>query len=376
MRQTGYAITIADADYMADNEGFIIDANNPLPTTETNKNMTRLRIDQHFLNVDTAYLDYSTYVDNRLVPYHQLSPEDQNCTNGIDLAIILDITGSMGGEMDSLKNSLPIVIDKAISKYDDYRLSLFMVDDVEITDGSRTSYYYLSESFAFSNRDAVINAVDSVAANGGGNTPESHDLALDAALQGEGGSFRDGIARLAFVITDAPNAMGEDAHGQTQKDFAEQLGIDAYNLGVRVYCANTEDTDKTTDTQAALKLYSDNSGGESYEVPSGDVRDALDNAIYLAPCVTEANADITIDPFHYFGSGLFEEFTVDVTANGDWTAQPNNAWVDALTTSGTSGTTTITIRIQENNSGSSRNGSVDFSMSGQVQETLTIDQEA
>jgi len=74
MRKTGYSITVDDAGYMVDNEGFYIKDGHPLPVTSTNRNMTRGRIEEHFLNIDKAFMDYEAYASNQLVPYHKIQP--------------------------------------------------------------------------------------------------------------------------------------------------------------------------------------------------------------------------------------------------------------------------------------------------------------
>jgi uncharacterized protein YegL len=114
----------------------------------------------------------------------------------IDLAFVLDTTGSMSEEIDAVKQTIKAVSDQLSSAQTDVRIGL-----VEYKD--RTDCL-LTRTFPFSSDLRAFSAsIANVQASGGGDMPEDLHKGLDAALdklQWRG----DAVARMVVVIADAP----------------------------------------------------------------------------------------------------------------------------------------------------------------------------
>ena len=116
----------------------------------------------------------------------------------VDIAIVVDATGSMQDEIDYLKSDLNDVIYRAkeISNTLHFRFANIFYRDKgdEYIVKSQDFTGVLSESVAFT---AENNAA------GGGDEPESADIALDSAINGL--KWREGSrTRIIFLVLDAP----------------------------------------------------------------------------------------------------------------------------------------------------------------------------
>src|SRR5262249_55905761 len=115
----------------------------------------------------------------------------------LDLAIVLDTTGSMGDELDYLKAEIrsiaATVHDKFPQVNQHYGLILYRDEGDE----------YVTRRFDFTTSIEDFRAnLARQTATGGGDEPEAMHKALEEALQLR---WRDGnTARVLFLITDAP----------------------------------------------------------------------------------------------------------------------------------------------------------------------------
>jgi hypothetical protein len=114
----------------------------------------------------------------------------------IDLAFVLDTTGSMGEEIVAVKQTIQAVSNQLASNQTDVRIGL-----VEYKD--RTDCL-LTRTFPFSSDlRAFSTSIANVQASGGGDLPEDLHKGLDAALdklQWRG----EAVTRMVVVIADAP----------------------------------------------------------------------------------------------------------------------------------------------------------------------------
>ncbi len=115
----------------------------------------------------------------------------------LDLLFILDTTGSMGEEIERLKNTIEIINQNLIrlSPQPDIRFGLVLYRDKG--DEYVTRFVPFSRSLEYFQQ-----VLDQVEADGGGDTPEDLISALQVALQQL--DWRDDAIRLAYIITDAP----------------------------------------------------------------------------------------------------------------------------------------------------------------------------
>jgi Mg-chelatase subunit ChlD len=117
-------------------------------------------------------------------------------TRSIDLAFVLDTTGSMSEEIAAVKATIQKVAQSLSNEQTQVRVG--MVEYKDRSDPFVTKAYpFTTDLRAFSQR------VSQISAGGGGDTPEDMNAGLHSALTEL--SWNDqAVARLAFVIADAP----------------------------------------------------------------------------------------------------------------------------------------------------------------------------
>jgi len=161
--------------------------------------------------------------------------EDDVCS--VDLAIVLDDTGSMGGTIDGLKDGIPEVISilqEAIGN--NFRLSLTTFKDNVTT---RESF---SNKCGTDSYNAFTAALSPVYASGGGGLEEYSAAAIKHVAEGNSGAWRTSALRAMLVLTDAPNNISS---GVTYI----QAAAAAAAQGIKIAYAGTPFHDATQRTE-------------------------------------------------------------------------------------------------------------------------------
>jgi hypothetical protein len=140
----------------------------------------------------------------------------------LDVLFLIDTTGSMGDEIERVKNTLLRVTERLRELKTDFDLRYGAVLFRDIGDE------YLTKTHAFtSDISAFDGALQQVRAGGGGDGPESVNQAMaEAVAMG----WRDGAAKVAFLIGDAPPHMdyqGDAPYGDS--------AVRAIGKGLRVH---------------------------------------------------------------------------------------------------------------------------------------------
>ena len=144
-----------------------------------------------------------------------------NVSNKVDIAFVVDATGSMGDEIEFLKLELEDVIRKT---FDDYKHLELNVASVFYRDWMDA---YLTKKIDFqTDLLKVLNFVKLQQADGGGNEPEAVYDALKVALDSLSWSS-DARARIMFLVLDAP------PHEHTKEQIALQIK-QAAAMGIRI----------------------------------------------------------------------------------------------------------------------------------------------
>lgn len=120
-----------------------------------------------------------------------------NNRKSLDLSLIVDTTGSMSDELSYLQKELEDVISHAVKDNGNVpvRLSVSFYRD----DGDE----YVVRDFDFTdNISEAINNLNKQYSDGGGDTPEKVNAALDTAINKL--SWEENSTKLAFIILDAP----------------------------------------------------------------------------------------------------------------------------------------------------------------------------
>ena len=211
-----------------------------------------------------------------------------------DIAFVVDATGSMGDEINYLKNELTDVIKNAADKNKDVKLytgAVFYRDSLDD---------YLTRYIDFQKESApLMQFINDQSAGGGNDFPEAVDAALATALDSMHW-HSDARAKIIFLILDAP--PHEDA-----KDKIQQLMKRSAAMGVRIVPIVCSGIDKSTEyimrslalaTNGSYVFLTDDSGiGDEHMLPTTDdfkvelLNDLLQRVIaemvYMSACNKE-----------------------------------------------------------------------------------------
>jgi hypothetical protein len=187
----------------------------------------------------------------------------------VDIAFVVDATGSMGDEINYLKDELLDVIEYSKEQNPNIELSTATVFYKDHSDDYVVKYDEFDEDI-----EVTMNFIRSQKHGGGGDTPEAVDSALQFAIDGLSWS-EEARNRLLFLILDAPPHSDEASKRKMQaaiKDAAAQ--------GIRiipVVCSGNDKSNEYLMRSAALAtngtylFLTDHSGvGDSHIKPTTD----------------------------------------------------------------------------------------------------------
>ena len=187
-----------------------------------------------------------TYEGNRreiqqLIPFNQginFLKMDVNCTEKqqLDIAFVVDATGSMGDEIAYLQTELRDVIEKIQAERQDLVINLGSVFYKDKTD----EYVTRKEDFT-TDIGKAVQFMQAQKAGGGGDYPEAVDAALDMALNQLKWSDKT-IAKLLFLVLDAP-----PHHSPEILEKLKKLTQIAAEKGVRIIPIAGSGIDKSTE---------------------------------------------------------------------------------------------------------------------------------
>ncbi len=165
----------------------------------------------------------------------------------LDIAILIDTTGSMVGAINNVKAEAADLVNQIVSVAgNDYQLALLEFRDT-IT---------VLTDLAPGTADTVRGQIAGLTATAGRGVAEASDEALNTTinrLAADGrpqsgnftGTWRAGATKIIILITDAPPAGFDDVHNEGVDDAnANQRALEASNLGIKisaVYVPTTED---------------------------------------------------------------------------------------------------------------------------------------
>ncbi len=172
----------------------------------------------------------------------------------IDLAFVLDTTGSMAEEIEAVKATIHAVADQLGTAQTDVRVGL--VEYKDRTDCLLTrTFPFSSDLRAFSGQVAALSA------SGGGDLPEDMHAGLAAALDKL--AWRgDAVARMVVVIADAPPHLDY----QNQRDYADAAKRAAAR-GIKLYSVSASGMDDVG--QVVMRQLAQLTGGSNMFVLRG-----------------------------------------------------------------------------------------------------------
>ena len=197
---------------------------------------------------------------------------DAPCTNGMDVAFIIDYTASMGAEINAIKSgaaSLVSTIDTS-SGSNNYRLSLVTADEATGTTSNPT-YVTSTDYLALPASQRIINtgtghrqfvtawemfqtdngasfttqlnllntppAPGGVPLGTGGGAPEPTDMALGQIIEASEftGAFRNDVAKYVIIITDNLPGGSDDVFDDTDVARLNSLQATALVKGIKIF---------------------------------------------------------------------------------------------------------------------------------------------
>jgi hypothetical protein len=150
----------------------------------------------------------------------------------VDVAFVVDTTGSMGDELTYVQSELVDVIGRAATRAEgvDFRVSGAVYRD--------RGDLYVVRGKNFSDADAIADFLGRQSANGGGDYPEAVEAGLERALAFDWSE--SARARLLFLVLDAPP---HDTRAERVREATQA----AAELGVRIIPVSASGIDKPTE---------------------------------------------------------------------------------------------------------------------------------
>lgn len=189
----------------------------------------------------------------------------------VDVAFVVDATGSMQDEIDFLKAEMNDIVYrcKRIGDQLNFRFANVFYRDT----GNNEAYTTRSMDFTRVLSTAV-NFISDQVADGGGDTPEAVEMALDSAINGLSWNA-EARARVLFLVLDAGPHINWGV-----KQRMQQLARQAAAKGIRIVPVAASGTDKATEyllralalsTNGTYTFLTDHSGvGRAHTAPSTD----------------------------------------------------------------------------------------------------------
>lgn len=195
-------------------------------------------------------------------------------SNAVDIAFVVDATGSMQDEIDFLKAEMNDIIyrSKRIGDQLSFRFANVFYRDAGTNDE------YTTRSMDFTPvLSTAVNFISAQRADGGGDTPEAVEIALDSAINGLSWSA-SARARILFLVLDAGPHLTEAV-----KQRMRELAAQAAAKGIRIVPVAASGIDKGTEylmralalaTNGTYTFLTDHSGvGNPHLAPTTDKYD-------------------------------------------------------------------------------------------------------
>ncbi len=239
----------------------------------------------------------------------------------LDFVFCIDSTGSMRDDIDKVKADAASIINDITSSVSDYRIAV--VDYRDFGD-----LYLYNDRIPFTkNAGDVVNAINAIAVDGGGDWQEAVYSALAHSINGSTfGGWRKNAARVILLMADAPPHDPELNTGYTEASiialakkggvvFAETKGAEEEESGLISLWPLLVGGDETT--RGSFEALAGGTGGAVYE--AGGAADVVEAMKELIKGVTGGGGyiilDVTPDVTTTFDSWTLDRSTGAMIAN-------------------------------------------------------------
>ena len=237
------------------------------------------------LRDDLLYDEFGPYY---LDPDYSPEPLPGNCNIPLDVAFVLDVTGSMSGVLNNIKSTIPGIITAIqLKSNNDYRLAYITVNEGCGGENSLSGSNVLRVSFAPNNDVDFDVKLQATIIGGGCAVPEPTDTAIrdlvfntaplvSIASSTTAGTWRPNAYKMIIVITDAVPSNSTDNYNPTT-DFANitQLATDARDNDIKIFSIATGTGVNIQQVKDVLQEYSNVTGGSYSEAPLGLVESSI-----------------------------------------------------------------------------------------------------
>jgi Mg-chelatase subunit ChlD len=222
----------------------------------------------------------------------------------IDVAFIVDTTGSMGDEIAQVRADLESLVAQLAADTNSFRVAVVSYRDFSERTGDSIDYSARVDQTFTNDLAAIQVAVDSLTADGGGDIPETVFSGIDTAIALP---WRPGVTKVALVIGDAPALSPEPISGLTTSQIvADSIAVDPVQVfGIDV---------GSLDSNGAL---SDISGGTGGEVVLG--------TSLLTTKISEILTKATSQPFAWIGQAYSGKIGEPIQFDASGSYDPSGA---------------------------------------------------
>lgn len=186
----------------------------------------------------------------------------------IDIAFLIDTTGSMGTSIDSAKAAASAIIAGVQARTSSARFAVIDYRDFPERTGADYDYPANLDQDFTSDGDSADAAIQSLTLGYGGDGPETMYSALNMAY---GLSWRPGVKKMTIILADAPPLSPEPISGLTRDEMiAKSLAIDPVEVHV---------VDVGAAADADLTAITEQTNGGVYQGDPSQAADQIEAAI-------------------------------------------------------------------------------------------------
>jgi hypothetical protein len=212
----------------------------------------------------------------------------------MDVVIVFDTTGSMGGKIDEMKEYARSFADYLASSGIDYRLGLtefkdydYRCNDNDCGASGDFPYRIYNDGVLTSSPTAFESWIGMLSASGGGDSPESIYSALKHTATDQ--RWRGDTDKMAILITDGePHPDGDCCNrGETQESVISALR----DRGITAYVIGPDDE--------SLEVFAARTGGELYANGGSALQPMLERVISAAKIQAEGHYTQSDEVSHF-----------------------------------------------------------------------------